>query len=139
MLASTSPRVRCCSSRGTLSAVGSALGRSQPQRHQPTAICHLQSSSVQIGSSDGVSSVISSNGSKCFYVTRAHPRTVPEHPVKSAIQMVLDGVEERKVKRAEKWERNAEYRRLKGKEVSLFLVVPLIFLLFFLWSVDKNL
>merc|ERR1719506_690821 len=37
-----------------------------------------------------------------FYVSRAHPRPVPEFPVPSAIQMVLDDVEERKIRRAAK-------------------------------------
>jgi len=46
--------------------------------------------------------------------SRAHPKPTPEHTVSQAVQMVLDGVEERKVKRQEKWEHNASKRAEKG-------------------------
>jgi len=49
-------------------------------------------------------------------VSRAHPRPIPEYPVPTALQMVLDGVEERKICRAKKWERNKDKRRLNGTE-----------------------
>ena len=58
-----------------------------------------------------------------FYVSRAHPRPVPEFPVPSAIQMVLDDVEERKIRRAAKWERNKDKRQSKGIEVSVLLLL----------------
>ena len=48
------------------------------------------------------------------YVSRAHPRTTPEYPVGQALEMVLEGVEERKVKRQARWERNAPRRQAKG-------------------------
>ena len=48
------------------------------------------------------------------YVSRAHPRPVPEFPVGQALQMVMDGIEERKVNRAKKWDRNAPKRQSKG-------------------------
>jgi large subunit ribosomal protein L1 len=48
------------------------------------------------------------------YVSQAHPRPVPEHPVNHAMQMVLEGVEERKINRVKKWERNAPKRQAKG-------------------------
>ena len=52
------------------------------------------------------------------YVTRAHPKPVPEYPVTAAIQMVMDGIEERKIKRSERWEQNKEKRQTKGSQVS---------------------
>ena len=51
------------------------------------------------------------------YVSRAHPKPLPEYPVQEALQFVLDGIEERKAKRVDKWERNADARKAKGKEV----------------------
>lgn len=53
------------------------------------------------------------------YVSRAHPKPIPEFPVPIGLQMVLDGVEERKKHRAAKWERNKDKRRSKGIEVSI--------------------
>jgi len=53
------------------------------------------------------------------YVSRAHPRPIPEYPVPTALQMVLDGVEERKICRATKWERNKDKRQLNGKTEDL--------------------
>lgn len=50
------------------------------------------------------------------YVSRAHPKPIPEFSVPVGLQMVLDGVEERKKHRAEKWERNKDKRRSKGTE-----------------------
>ena len=55
-----------------------------------------------------------------YYVTRAHPRPIPEYSVPTGLQMVLDGVEERKTRRATRWEQNKVKRQLKGIEVSVF-------------------
>jgi len=56
------------------------------------------------------------------YVSRAHPRPVPEFSVPTGLQMVLDGVEERKKQRVARWERNKDKRRSKGIEVSLIFI-----------------
>ena len=56
-----------------------------------------------------------------YYVTRAHPRPIPEYSVPTGLQMVLDGVEERKTRRATRWEQNKVKRQLKGIEVSVYL------------------
>eukprot|EP00536_Pseudo-nitzschia_multiseries_P012185 jgi/Psemu1/326719/estExt_fgenesh1_pg.C_4510001 len=50
------------------------------------------------------------------YVSRAHPKPIPEFSVPTGLQMVLDSVEERKKLRAAKWERNKDERRSKGIE-----------------------
>ena len=55
-----------------------------------------------------------------YYVTRAHPRPIPEYSVPTGLQMVLDGVEERKTRRATRWEQNKVKRQLKGIEVSVY-------------------
>ena len=52
------------------------------------------------------------------YVSRAHPKPIPEFSVPIGLQMVLDGVEERKKQRAAKWDQNRDKRRGKGIEVS---------------------
>jgi hypothetical protein len=65
----------------------------------------------------GAASTTSSTQSQS-YVSRAHPGPVPEYPIGTALQMVLEGIEERKVKRTAKWERNAPVRQSKGVEVS---------------------
>lgn len=52
------------------------------------------------------------------FQSRAHPIPKPEYSVARAVQLVLDQVEERKQKRAQKWERNAPKRVEKGIEVS---------------------
>jgi hypothetical protein len=52
------------------------------------------------------------------YISRAHPRPVPEHTLPSALQQVMDGIEERKVQRVAKWDRNAPTRLTKGLKVS---------------------
>jgi hypothetical protein len=52
------------------------------------------------------------------YISRAHPRPIPEHPLPSALHKVMDGIEERKAKRVAKWERNAPTRQTKGLKVS---------------------
>ena len=49
-----------------------------------------------------------------WYISRAHPRPIPEYPVPTALQMVLDGVKERKIRRSNKWERNKDKRQSKG-------------------------
>ena len=51
------------------------------------------------------------------YISRAHPTTIPEFPVPAALDMVLQGIEERKVKRLEKWEKNSAARQSKGLKV----------------------
>ena len=56
-----------------------------------------------------------------YYVTRAHPRPIPEYSVPTGLQMVLDGVEERKTRRATRWEQNKVKRQLKGIEVSVYV------------------
>lgn len=48
------------------------------------------------------------------YTSRAHPQRKPEFSVLDAIDMVLEGTEERKEKRLKKWDRNAEARAKKG-------------------------
>ena len=55
------------------------------------------------------------------YISRAHPpkEGKPSFPIADALSSVLTGVEERKVKRQEKWDRNAETRVAKGIKVSL--------------------
>ena len=60
------------------------------------------------------------------YVSRAHPKPIPEFSVPVGLQMVLDGVEERKKHRAEKWERNKDKRRSKGIEVSSMMIFKLV-------------
>jgi hypothetical protein len=52
-----------------------------------------------------------------YYLSRAHPRPIPEFPVLTAMDKVLDGIEERKAKRVARWARNAPARRAKGIEV----------------------
>lgn len=37
------------------------------------------------------------------YTTRAHPKPVTQLPILEAIDAVLEGIEERKVKRVERW------------------------------------
>ncbi len=57
------------------------------------------------------------------YVSRAHPpEEKPAHPVGDALKLLLDSVEERKEKRVQKWEKNADKRKAKGVTVSLGLV-----------------
>ena len=57
------------------------------------------------------------------YISRAHPRPIPEHPLPSALHKVMDGIEERKANRVAKWERNAPTRQTKGLKVSDFETV----------------
>lgn len=52
------------------------------------------------------------------YVSRAHPRRLPEYPIGAALQMVLEETQERYAERAAKWERNAPVRMSKGKQDS---------------------
>ena len=52
------------------------------------------------------------------YVSRAHPKPIPEFAVPTAMQMVLDDIEQRKVSRAERWEKNKDRRMKKGIQVS---------------------
>ena len=50
-----------------------------------------------------------------FYVSRAHPpKSIPSFPIEDAVEEILTGIEERKVKREEKWKRNKEKRAAKG-------------------------
>lgn len=55
------------------------------------------------------------------YISRAHPRPIPEHTLPSALNQVMDGIEERKANRVAKWELNAPTRKTKGLKVSDFL------------------
>lgn len=49
------------------------------------------------------------------YISRAHPpESVPVYNIGDAITSVLEGVEHRKVKRQERWDRNKEKRVQKG-------------------------
>eukprot|EP00529_Nitzschia_sp_RCC80_P025797 CAMPEP_0113486558 /NCGR_PEP_ID=MMETSP0014_2-20120614/25058_1 /TAXON_ID=2857 /ORGANISM="Nitzschia sp." /LENGTH=343 /DNA_ID=CAMNT_0000380233 /DNA_START=727 /DNA_END=1754 /DNA_ORIENTATION=- /assembly_acc=CAM_ASM_000159 len=48
------------------------------------------------------------------YVSRAHPKPITEFPIAQALDMILDGVEERKEKRAARWEK----RKAAGKNVT---------------------
>lgn len=48
------------------------------------------------------------------YTSRAHPKPTPVHPVGEAINLVLEGIEERKRLRAARWELNAPRRIKKG-------------------------
>jgi hypothetical protein len=50
-----------------------------------------------------------------LYVSRAHPKPKPIFPITDAVKTILEGIEERKVKRAERWERNTEQRARQGK------------------------
>ena len=72
----------------------------------------LQSSSALCGRVNRTSPQLAIQ--KATYLSRAHPRPVPEFPVNEAMQMVLEGIEERKEKRVKKWERNAPKRQAKG-------------------------
>ena len=54
------------------------------------------------------------------YISRAHPRPIPEHPLPSALHQVMNGIEERKANRVAKWELNAPTRQTKGLKVSDF-------------------
>ena len=52
------------------------------------------------------------------YISRAHPpESVPVYNIGDAITSVLEGVEQRKVKRQERWDRNKEKRVQKGIKV----------------------
>ena len=42
------------------------------------------------------------------YVTRAHPKPVTQLPILEAIDQVLEGIEQRKVKRIERWDKYGE-------------------------------
>ena len=42
------------------------------------------------------------------YITRAHPKSVAQLPILEAIDRVLEGIAERKVKRVERWDRYGE-------------------------------
>jgi hypothetical protein len=50
-----------------------------------------------------------------LYVSRAHPKPKPIFPITDALNTILEGIEERKIKRVEKWERNTEQRARQGK------------------------
>lgn len=64
------------------------------------------------------SATIRSSLSIRLFQSRAHPKPNPEFAVGQAIERVLEEVEQRKVRRAEKWERNAPKREEKGIKVS---------------------
>jgi hypothetical protein len=76
---------------------------------------------VDVGTRTRPSDRISSSSTRS-YVTRAHPRPVPEYPVTAAIQMVMDGIQERKIKRSERWDGNKEKRQTKGIQVCSLLL-----------------
>jgi hypothetical protein len=59
---------------------------------------------------------ITSSGTR-WYVSRAHPRPIPEFPVPQALQMVLEGIEQRKLQRVQRWERSQPRRQAKGIQV----------------------
>lgn len=51
------------------------------------------------------------------YVSRAHPTVIPEFPIPTALSKIIEGIQDRKVKRATKWELNASRRVAKGIKV----------------------
>ena len=54
------------------------------------------------------------------YNSRAHPpESIPVYAVGEALASVLEGVEERKVRRQQRWEKGAEKRKMKNIAVSL--------------------
>lgn len=54
------------------------------------------------------SSLVALDMTSRHYVSRAHPEPVPTFPIHEALDILLVGIEERKVKRAERWERGKE-------------------------------
>lgn len=76
----------------------------------------LASTSILSGTANGVTPSSSSTRS---YISRAHPKPRPEFPIIRALQMTLEGTQERILKREKKWERNAPVRVEKGLKVSL--------------------
>ena len=52
------------------------------------------------------------------YISRAHPKARTVFSIHSALDQVLQGIEERIHKRQAKWDRNAEERAAKGTKVS---------------------
>ena len=44
------------------------------------------------------------------YTSRAHPRVRPTTPITEAIQTILTGMDDRHVKRSERWEKNKPHR-----------------------------
>ncbi len=97
-------------SLSAIAAVSSPLSTSLLSQRQPQVPQNFSFVSTQIQT----------------YVSRAHPKPIPEFSVPVGLQMVLDGVEERKKHRAEKWERNKDRRRSKGIEVSTLCIKNLI-------------
>lgn len=82
----------------------------------------LGSAGTEAASSSVTSTISSTSHYYCkeqrqSYVSRAHPQRLPEFPIGTALQMVLEDTAERTVKRASKWERNAPVRTSKGKQV----------------------
>ena len=60
------------------------------------------------------------NSSSRCYISRAHPpESVPTYTIHEALTTILEGVEGRKVKRAERWEKNKEKRVAKGIQVRI--------------------
>jgi hypothetical protein len=51
------------------------------------------------------------------YMSRAHPTMIPEFPIPAALGKVIEGIQDRKVKRVTKWELNAPRRLAKGIKV----------------------
>ena len=57
------------------------------------------------------------------YVSRAHPpESLPSFTIEDALNQLLVGIEERKVKRSAKWDRNKENREAKGIKVCVYIL-----------------
>jgi len=53
------------------------------------------------------------------YISRAHPpKSIPSYPIGEAVSSILELTADRKTKRQQKWEKNAEKRTIKGIKVS---------------------
>ena len=53
------------------------------------------------------------------YISRAHPpKSIPSYPIGEAVSSILELTGDRKTKRQQKWEKNAEKRTIKGIKVS---------------------
>jgi len=79
-----------------------------------TVLRHARSCTTRIINTQGSVNKFLKDSTR-FYVSRAHPpEATPTFPVEDAIFTVLEGIEERKVKRLERWETNKEKRLEKG-------------------------
>lgn len=60
------------------------------------------------------------------YVSRAHPpSSIPTSPITEAIMSILNGVEQRKINRENRWLKGAEKRTAKGIKVSSLMLISL--------------